>query len=649
MSAKPSTSSPSMAPVETEETAQHESTSTSQHPQINGTPAVLMSPVPPYGTPSVQISGMPSPVNNRYPHAVMGFDPSQLMILTQQAVGDSSKVPSSPAVTAIDALKLGLVPTTPLMTMSPAAHPAAHPLMASPAPPGTPVYTHADGTPGMADWSQHYFQLAHLQNMTTGFLSPAGQPLSPNPNMLSSGWNPAALAGTPGLVATPLSLRPSPAPLELTTPAKQVDERANSDSRTREASEKASNHGALSGTTQEDTAHLQTPAAMHGGWLNVAGGYGAFPAGPFGHLAHAHIPVLPPNSLVIKNQSDAATAGTASSAKLEDHPSLFTGAHVEYPNGTPPNPRPTAANATTTKPDGRLVDTVLHAKSLTEQMLREFSVEGAADVLRTALSLLGRPHTVEGEGATDAQTTVGEAEIPTSAAANGSLPSVKLVHPDEFKNASTFLKIYGDPLCFTKNGPLPKKGRNGNWECSKCNNVNFPRRFRCNMCSTTRDEEGDRVVSEYARQVYERYIYIYRSQLGQNGVQQIVLDRDSLPQGDQPPPPSSQATAPGSASSSGVLHSSYQQGQTGSQQAVPAVAVAAAQSASRAGNQNNSGYHPSNRGRGYRNNHHHNNHHHRYSRNNQYETEYDQGYHHQHSEAALMNQQYRQGDYGVYY
>eukprot|EP01056_Protomagalhaensia_sp_Gyna25_P005448 Protomagalhaensia_sp_Gyna_25__5447@NODE_713_length_2790_cov_347_884406_g555_i0_p1_GENE_NODE_713_length_2790_cov_347_884406_g555_i0NODE_713_length_2790_cov_347_884406_g555_i0_p1_ORF_typecomplete_len323_score38_34zfRanBP/PF00641_18/5_4e08zinc_ribbon_10/PF10058_9/0_28zinc_ribbon_10/PF10058_9/1_2e03DUF35_N/PF12172_8/1_3DUF35_N/PF12172_8/3_8e02_NODE_713_length_2790_cov_347_884406_g555_i011732141 len=170
---------------------------------------------------------------------------------------------------------------------------------------------------------------------------------------------------------------------------------------------------------------------------------------------------------------------------------------------------------------GPLVDTVLAAKSLTEALLaQQSSVEGAADVLRTALSLLGRG---------DATAVAGESETregEPSSGAEPALPAVKLVHPDEFKNPSTFLKIYGDPLCFAKNGPLPKKGRNGNWECAKCNNVNFPRRFRCNMCSTTRDEEGDRVVSEYARQVYERYIFIYKNQLGQNGVHQVVLDRE---------------------------------------------------------------------------------------------------------------------------
>eukprot|EP01054_Gregarina_sp_Poly1_P003431 Gregarina_sp_Poly_1__3430@NODE_199_length_11565_cov_209_900244_g178_i0_p2_GENE_NODE_199_length_11565_cov_209_900244_g178_i0NODE_199_length_11565_cov_209_900244_g178_i0_p2_ORF_typecomplete_len640_score60_07zfRanBP/PF00641_18/1_7e08_NODE_199_length_11565_cov_209_900244_g178_i037615680 len=483
--------------------------------RVTGTPTVLMSPAPP----NVQIS---------YP--MMSFDPSQLMILQQ--VDSQGKITTSPAVSAMDAIKLGLFPATPVMTMSPMPHPAASALVA---PPGTPVATFNSSDPGsVPDWCQHYLQIANLQNLTTGFLSPAGQPLSPNP-MLNGAWNTLAPSTTtPGLVASPISLRPSPSPLEISTPTHEASERASD------------NPTGLSSTTHVDDkpGHLPTPVATNANshWLNVASGYG-FPAGPFGVPAH----IMPPTSLLIKGQSDAATAGTASSAKLvEDHSSLFAGtSHTqqEFAAGTSGTiGTPSGLNA---KPDGRLVDTVLHAKSLTEQMLREFSVEGAANVLRTALSLLGRPPTGGGAEDTDNQTTAGDlGEIPSSAGGggSGSLPSVKLVHPDEFKNASTFLKIYGDPLCFTKNGPLPKKGRNGNWECSKCNNVNFPRRFRCNMCSTTRDEEGDRVVSEYARQVYERYLYIYRNQQGQNGVHQIILDRDPLV--DQPPPPSAGAGPP---------------------------------------------------------------------------------------------------------
>lgn len=516
-------------------------------PSVNSPSATLMSPAHYAMPPNVQISGMMSPAGANQRYSVMGFDPSQLMILQQ--VDGQGKVTTSPAVTAMDALKLGLVPTTPLMAMSPMAAPTLV------APPGTPMATYnpADPSGTIADWSQHYLQIANLQNRTTGFLSPAGQPLSPAPMVHGAAWTTlTTTSGTPGLVATPLSMRTSVPPMDVNgTPNKQIDDR-NSDSRTREASEKATDGPGLSAATHA-TEDNHIPSPQPHAWLS-ANGYSPFPTGAYASIPH----IMPPANLILsKGQSDAATAGTTSSNKVaaEDHLSLFAPSATAGVNGQPDFTSPNGLPGS--KPDGRLVDTVLHAKSLTEQMLREFSVEGAADVLRTALSLLGRPSTGGGggggggDGGTDTQTTVGDLGDLSAGATSTALPSVKLVHPDEFKNASTFLKIYGDPLCFTKNGPLPKKGRNGNWECSKCNNVNFPRRFRCNMCSTTRDEEGDRVVSEYARQVYERYIFIYRNQQSQNGgVHHIILDRDPLVVETQPPPP------PSSNQSGALPHSS---------------------------------------------------------------------------------------------
>lgn len=86
--------------------------------------------------------------------------------------------------------------------------------------------------------------------------------------------------------------------------------------------------------------------------------------------------------------------------------------------------------------------------------------------------------------------------------------SMMLAHPDEFKNPSSFLKIYGDPQCRAGSPSHPRKGRDGNWECSKCQNVNYPRRFRCNntKCKALRDVDGDKLVSDYARQVFHLYL-----------------------------------------------------------------------------------------------------------------------------------------------
>lgn len=92
--------------------------------------------------------------------------------------------------------------------------------------------------------------------------------------------------------------------------------------------------------------------------------------------------------------------------------------------------------------------------------------------------------------------------------------SLVLAHPDEFKNPSSFLKVYGDPQCRSGTAPPcrsgtapPVKGQDGNWECMKCHNVNYPRRFRCNnvKCRSVRPTDADRVVTEYARRVFEVY------------------------------------------------------------------------------------------------------------------------------------------------
>lgn len=91
-------------------------------------------------------------------------------------------------------------------------------------------------------------------------------------------------------------------------------------------------------------------------------------------------------------------------------------------------------------------------------------------------------------------------------------PPTMLAHPEEFKNPSSFLKLYGDPLCTlaqtTKHHSInhnPLKEQNGNWVCKneKCKNLNFPRRFKCFRCQTRRDAEGDKKVGLYARQVFQ--------------------------------------------------------------------------------------------------------------------------------------------------
>lgn len=94
-----------------------------------------------------------------------------------------------------------------------------------------------------------------------------------------------------------------------------------------------------------------------------------------------------------------------------------------------------------------------------------------------------------------------------------------LAHPEEFKNPSSFLKVYGDPLCSKSMMSAEAKalsnvtvvrGQNGNWGCGRCGNINYPRRFRCNKCNELRNAQGDAVVAEYVLAVYERHLKAYR-------------------------------------------------------------------------------------------------------------------------------------------
>ncbi|KAL8443752.1 hypothetical protein Emag_005836 [Eimeria magna] len=151
----------------------------------------------------------------------------------------------------------------------------------------------------------------------------------------------------------------------------------------------------------------------------------------------------------------------------------------------------------------------------------------ADDVLRAALGMLA--------GTTSTGTADRQQQVSPCLGLLDSLPSMQqpyrpsqlgypqmLAHPDEFRNPSSFLKIYGDPLCSLSpssaaalvagNTNSPTANRDGNWVCCFCNNINFPRRFRCNKCNELRGPEGDKIVAEYARAVYAHHTERLRMQ-----------------------------------------------------------------------------------------------------------------------------------------
>eukprot|EP00917_Polyrhabdina_sp_WS-2016_P022423 GHVP01048644.1.p1 GENE.GHVP01048644.1~~GHVP01048644.1.p1 ORF type:complete len:523 (+),score=65.63 GHVP01048644.1:72-1640(+) len=185
---------------------------------------------------------------------------------------------------------------------------------------------------------------------------------------------------------------------------------------------------------------------------------------------------------------------------------------VSPPNG--PNPDPDIRQISTHHPDsidnikdvvclGRLQAT---ARSVMEMALQSFTQSDepnpeikAAEVLYMAQLMIQSSFPALAR------------EMPAFMPNNQRNSTMMLAHPDEFKNPSSFLKVYGDPLCYRSTNLLPRKGRCGNWPCHQCHNINFPRRFRCNKCGTSRDAEGDRIVAEYTHQVFNRKLPQLRS------------------------------------------------------------------------------------------------------------------------------------------
>ncbi|CAI5461482.1 unnamed protein product [Closterium sp. Yama58-4] len=91
-------------------------------------------------------------------------------------------------------------------------------------------------------------------------------------------------------------------------------------------------------------------------------------------------------------------------------------------------------------------------------------------------------------------------------------PSVKPIPAnisfEDYKDRpSDFLREFGDPAALQSqrglNHTRPVVGVNGNWACSSCQNVNFPRRHSCHQCGAKRGEEGEEIVRNYVKQLIE--------------------------------------------------------------------------------------------------------------------------------------------------
>ncbi|CAE8584945.1 unnamed protein product, partial [Polarella glacialis] len=141
------------------------------------------------------------------------------------------------------------------------------------------------------------------------------------------------------------------------------------------------------------------------------------------------------------------------------------------------------------------------AQQTADGLLLQFQRQGfsdpcsaASECLKVALALLGS--SVKFEDSKDSKDSGQPACVPQ-----------KLLSPDEFKNPSGFLRVYGDPLASASRRSPGFRGpgslQDGNWRCEQCSNVNFPRRQRCHKCQAMRSSSGDTIVLQYCLRVYE--------------------------------------------------------------------------------------------------------------------------------------------------
>lgn len=135
-------------------------------------------------------------------------------------------------------------------------------------------------------------------------------------------------------------------------------------------------------------------------------------------------------------------------------------------------------------------------KQTADALLLQFQQQGFSDpgaaaheCLRVSIELLGKP--------------------PPNTVLSGAEPGLAvqvLLSPEEFKNPSSFLRVYGDPLAASAGRcgrHQPESHQDGNWRCEQCGNINFPRRQRCHKCHDPRGPSGDAIVMQYCLRVHE--------------------------------------------------------------------------------------------------------------------------------------------------
>ncbi|CAI5494946.1 unnamed protein product [Closterium sp. Naga37s-1] len=155
-------------------------------------------------------------------------------------------------------------------------------------------------------------------------------------------------------------------------------------------------------------------------------------------------------------------------------------------------------------------------KRLAEQLVASFAMSAdpiadAGECLASAtlwLQTMKSRMNIPGGGGDPSAAAANNAAMAAAAAPPSVKPIPANISFEDYKDRpSDFLREFGDPAALQSqrglNHTRPVVGVNGNWACSSCQNVNFPRRHSCHQCGTKRSEEGEEIVRNYVKQLIE--------------------------------------------------------------------------------------------------------------------------------------------------
>lgn len=156
---------------------------------------------------------------------------------------------------------------------------------------------------------------------------------------------------------------------------------------------------------------------------------------------------------------------------------------------------------------------LLKAKDVADKLLLDFRSLGSLtpakdslDVLEAALSIVQRRSISDENGHSLVCQRM-------EASSNVCAPTM-LAHPDEFKNPSSFLRVYGSGSMLAdlkaSNAPITI----ATWKCHKCSQTDIPGdECRCFKCDATRDVSAEEAVLGNAAAIYQLHLKAYKQHL----------------------------------------------------------------------------------------------------------------------------------------